>query len=284
MTVRIELRPRVTRGEEDRSRGGIGDGDRVGQDRLHPLVGRKGLSLPDADCREEPHLVGIDKIGGLGLHDFVQLVIEADRIGADRIELHAGGVDELGFRRVAAFRGRIERKDIGAVLDMLDRRRDVAVLDERPEEHKERVGARLHDEIAFGRKIAGVAGRHEEILSALAGVGAGHADVRDPAEIGIVHRPENPGRHLQDHGPSCKVETGEDVDGRRIGREEKGAGIHEVLGDAERLILLDPGFLQAVALSACNVSRPRHGSRLLLYPRTRRHEATQPPPSEEPHA
>ena len=52
-----------------------------------------------------------------------------------------------------------------------------------------------------------MAGWYEQIPTTLAGVGAGHADVGDPAKIGIIHRPEDAGRHLQNQGTVGKVET-----------------------------------------------------------------------------
>ena len=49
LAVRKEFLPRITRGKDDRPRGGVTDGNGVGQDRLHPCIGRERLALLDPD-------------------------------------------------------------------------------------------------------------------------------------------------------------------------------------------------------------------------------------------
>jgi hypothetical protein len=79
------------------------DGGRFGQSFFHALVGCKRLPLLDADRGEHAQRVGVHRISGFVLND-AMAVLEGGEIGrADRVERHAGNIDELHLRRMVRF-------------------------------------------------------------------------------------------------------------------------------------------------------------------------------------
>ena len=58
--------------EEDRPRGGVTYGRRLGQDLLHALVRHEWLALLDADRLEESEPNLVERRGRLFLHDLVE--------------------------------------------------------------------------------------------------------------------------------------------------------------------------------------------------------------------
>ena len=247
MAVRIDLRPRITRLEQNCPRGCVANRNRVRQNRLHPFVGRERVPLADADGSEEPDVVGVEEIGRLGLNHLVELLIEAEGVGADRVEAHAGDVHESCLRGLAALRRGIEWIHVGALLHALGSAGEVTPLHERPEEQEERVCPGPRHEVPLGGQVALVAGRDEQIVAALAAIRPGETDVGYPAEIAVVDRPEHARRHLQHHRSLAEVHARETVYGRRVRSEKERASVHQFLGETERLVLPDAYVFQSIA-------------------------------------
>jgi hypothetical protein len=115
----------------------------------------------------------------------------------------------------------------------------VAVADEGAVQEQVHVGRRLDGEISVGRQCPAVARRQEEILAALALVWPRQADIGDEAEVGVIHWAQHSGRNLDDDRAVFHVDAEEIVDRGRVRREEQRACIHQLLGEADALILLD---------------------------------------------
>ena len=91
---------RIAVAEGDRAGGGVADGDGVGQDLLHPLVGRERLALADADAGRQAAQFRVDEVDRLLLDDVIELLVELEVVGVDGVERHLRAVDELHRRRV----------------------------------------------------------------------------------------------------------------------------------------------------------------------------------------
>ena len=95
------------------------------------------------------------------------------------------------------------------------------------------VGLGLHDEIAVG-DLAFVARRQDQILAALALVGAGRAEVRHVQEPHVVEHPEHALGQL-DHGGAVllEVEEPQGVHRRRVPGQDEPLGVHQRVEDAD---------------------------------------------------
>ncbi len=89
LAIGIEFHAIVARSEYDGARRCVGDRDRVGEDALHALIGRKWLAFLDADCGEHSDDLRVKGIGRLVLDHGVDLFVEMEIVGVDRVELHA---------------------------------------------------------------------------------------------------------------------------------------------------------------------------------------------------
>ena len=90
----------------------------------------------------------------------------------------------------------------------------------------------LQDVVALLGNLALVAGRHEKILSALALIGTGQADVGDRALPEVIDQADDrPGRNLDDDRPLAKIDVHHAVDRGVVGREPDALGVGEVVGD-----------------------------------------------------
>ena len=87
----------------------------------------------------------------------------------------------------------------------------------------------------------------KEIAAATTLVRTGQSQVHHPAEIGIIHGTQNARRNLQYHGTCIEIEAGEAIGRGGVGCEEQRARVHQVLGEAHALVLLDAGRCKAVA-------------------------------------
>ena len=77
--------------EGDGARRRIADGHGFGEDLLHPLVGREGLALFDADGGELSQHFRMIGFVRLVLDDVVHFLVEMEIIGMDGVVLLAGG-------------------------------------------------------------------------------------------------------------------------------------------------------------------------------------------------
>ena len=102
------------------------------------------------------------------LHDFVELFEEVEVVGVDRVDLEPEMFTNFCCGGLAAPRAGTSVR----VLEVLHRAGEVAVLDEGAQDDQVGVRARLQHEVALGWDRAGVARRHQQILAALALVGA----------------------------------------------------------------------------------------------------------------
>ena len=135
----------------DGAGGGIADGDRLLEDRAHPLIGRERLPLADPDRGELTQDLGIARAGRLLLNQLVDRLPEREVIRRDRVDLQMHRVDEPRLRplgrtgqwrpsrqeaphRRARRAGRV-RVDPHAGLDRLDRRCRVIVDHEGAADH-----------------------------------------------------------------------------------------------------------------------------------------------------
>jgi hypothetical protein len=107
LPVGIYLHPLVARRKQVRAGDPVGDGDGVDEYALHTGIGRERLALLHPDGREKPDHVRIDEISGFVLHHRIQLIIEAEGVRADRVELLARGIDELRCWRTCRFSERV---------------------------------------------------------------------------------------------------------------------------------------------------------------------------------
>ena len=202
------------------------------------------MPLHDADGGEQAHGVGVDPVRGLVLHHLVQFLVEAEVVGADRVDLLARDVDEFGCRRV----GRLgERENLRTGLDVLHGGCVVPLFHEGAIKSHHRVGARVLDVIALLGQGALVSGGNEQVVATGALVRPGQPDIGDPAEVGVIHRAQDPGGHTQHHRALGEVDTQHGVDRRGVGGQEQGAGIQQVLGDAYAPVELDARFLETFA-------------------------------------
>ena len=86
--------------------------------------------------------------------------------------------------------------------------------------------------VALVGNLAGVAGRQEQILAALALVGTGQAEVGDRALPEVVNEADTrPSRDLDDDRPLAEIDVHHAVDRGVVGREPDALGVGEVVGD-----------------------------------------------------
>ncbi len=85
-----------------------------------------------------------------------------------------------------------------------------------------------------------VAGRQDEVFSALAAIRTRQPDVDDPAEPVVIDGTKRLRWHLQHHGTLGQVQHAHGIDGVRIGRQEERLGVHQ-FGEDKDFVILDTG-------------------------------------------
>ena len=182
------------------ARGGVGQRERLGEDLLHPRIGREGLALDDADGGQGPHEFRVERRGRLLLHDLVEHFVEAEVVGRNRCcnalplpswnTVGGGGRDsaepglaaqELGDARAetAGFVG----INLGRLPDQLDRGLRIVLLQkQRARAHTTRVVRDAGDEEPALWQRTVVARRQDQVFPAFAPIGTGQAEIRDPAK------------------------------------------------------------------------------------------------------
>ena len=168
------------------------------------LVGREGLSVDDADRGQLSGSFGVQGVGGLLLNDGVDLFEEREVVGVDAVERRRGEVDETSHGR------RVRR---GEWVDARGEERVQSV--QRADDDPVRVRRRPEHEVALGH-LPVMVGRQEQVLAALAPVGAGVAEIRDIPLPQIVDEAQRVRRRL-DHGRSVRLEVQERRAVRRLG-------------------------------------------------------------------
>ena len=215
-----------------RAGGRVADGDGVGEDLGHPLVGRERLALADADRGGEAAQLGVDEVDRLLLDDVIELLVELEIVGVDRVERHLRPVDELHLRRVARL---AERIDLDALAEHLRSRVRLAVHEEAAKSQEVHIRWRLRDEIAAFRQLALVAGWDDQILAALALVRAGCAHVHDETEERVVDRAGSAARRNLDNGRpvGLQIEEAHAIHGIRVAGEQQRIGVEQLIVDDE---------------------------------------------------
>jgi len=71
------------------ARCGVADGDRLGQDLLHAIIGVERLAFLDADCGELSDQLRIESVGRLVLDHRIELLVESEVIRMDGVHLLA---------------------------------------------------------------------------------------------------------------------------------------------------------------------------------------------------
>ena len=105
-------------------------------------------------------------------------------------------------------------------------------IEQRTDEDPSAIGLHADDEIARLRQDAGIAGRDEEVLAALALIRSARSDVLDRPHPHIVDETEHAGRRLDDRrsvgveGEECRA-----VQGLRIGRQHERVGVRPEDGE-----------------------------------------------------
>ena len=160
-----------------------------------------------------------------------------------------GGEPDLAFQRgrdaraVAAGRVGV---DLQVLLDVLDGGLGIVVGQKRAGGVEHVVRLRVGDEEAALGQRAVIAGRHDQVLAALAAVGAWEADVDDPAEPHVVDGAEPLRRLLDHHRAIGQVHGGEVVDRVGIGGQEQRLRVHQ-LGEDDDGVVLGADALKALA-------------------------------------
>ena len=165
--------------------------------------GANGLPLTMPIAASGPISSGIERGGGFLLHDLVQHLEVAEVVGRHGVHRLAAAFVEHGRRRrrdpaepgLAGQELGDRRADaaglVGVDLGELPDRsaaglRIVAVLQERAAEPHDAGGPGAGDEKSALRQRAVVVRRQDQVLAAFAAIGAGQADVGDPAEPVVV--------------------------------------------------------------------------------------------------
>ena len=124
------------------------------------------------------------------------------------------------------------------LLDEVHGRRDVVVLHEAAIHDVVVVHRALQHKVAFLGNFAGVAGRQEKILAALALVGTRQAEVGDRALPEVVDQAHTrPGRDLEDDRPLAEIDVHHAVDRGVVGRQPDALGVGEVVGDDQIVVI-----------------------------------------------
>ncbi len=117
-------------------------------------------------------------------------------------------------------------------LDEIDRGRNVVVLHQAAIHDVVVVHRAPQDKVTFLGNLAGVAGRQEQVLAALALVGAGQAEVGDRALPEVIDQTDTrPGRDLEDDRPLAEIDVHHAVDRGVVGGEPDALGVGEVVRD-----------------------------------------------------
>ena len=219
---------------EQAARGRVGDGRCLGQDPLHPLVRRERLALDDADRRDRPHELRVQRAGGLLLHDRVEPLEVAEVAGRDGVHQGALVDHRLGRRRdgteprlATEERGEGRADPAGLVrVDLEGRAQQLRPpasgrrprKKRRPNSSRCGVFEKAGEEPAL-REWPVVALRHDQVPAAEAPVAARRADIGHPAAPVVVDRAQEPGRRLDHHGAVAEVQKAAAVDGVRVGRQ-----------------------------------------------------------------
>ena len=87
------------RRERHRAGGGVADHDGVLEDLAHPLVGRERLAVDDPDRGEQAEQLGVAGSGRFLLHQLVDQLPEPEVVREERVDRHAGRLDELRLGR-----------------------------------------------------------------------------------------------------------------------------------------------------------------------------------------
>ncbi len=153
----------------------------------------------------------------LVLDDVVHFLIEVKIIGMDGVELLARDIDDFHRRRVAGLRQGI---DLGELPGVSDRGRGAAIVEEAAPEEEISVGRRPQHKIAFGN-LAFIAWWQKQVLSTLALVRTGIADIADVFEPVVVDHAQDVGRRLDDQRTSLRVQPHQIVDALGVSGKEQ---------------------------------------------------------------
>ena len=202
---------------------------------LHALIRRKGLALDDADGRHQPPVLGIDELDRLLLDQGVELLVEAEVVGRDRVVAFlARHVDELHLRGIVLLRQRVDLElGLDAVGRLLDAAADIAT-----HHVPDPIGVGLDHVVAL-RHLAVVPGRQHQVLAALALVGTGRAHVAEIAHVHVVEDAQHVRGQLNDGGAVLfQVEEAPGVERGVVAGQHQRLGVHQVFPDEDLVALL----------------------------------------------
>ena len=112
------------------------------------------------------------------------------------------------------------------LLDEVYRGRDVVVLHQAAIHDVVVVHRAPQHKVAFLGNLAGVAGRQEKVLAALALIGTGQAEVGDRALPEVIDEADTrPGRDLEDDRSLAKIDVHHAVDRGVVGGEPDALGV-----------------------------------------------------------